>query len=169
MEKEVWNAAVKDTVGLKKFFKSNTSNYAWSNRVDAVILSSASKESIEKVRDELQKDVSVENILATINKDDNLKVISTANTFEEGNQALPQDFEFKKGVSKIYNYNDSFHVFNVKQIMPKANKPFDEAKGTIINDFQNEIEKNWVLTLKEQFKVEMNEEVFAKVKSQIIK
>jgi peptidyl-prolyl cis-trans isomerase SurA len=80
---------------------------------------------------------------------------------------LPQDLELKEGVSKIYEKNDAFHVIKVNKVIPKTNKTFEESKGNVINDFQNEIEKNWVQTLKEHFKVVIHKDVLAKVKSQM--
>ena len=169
MEKEVWNAAVKDSVGLEKFFKNNNANYVWKNRVDAVILSSASKTAIEKIREELQKEVSVENIMATINKDDNLNVISTPDTFEQGDQALPQDFEFKEGVSQVYEHNDSFHVILVNNVLPANKKTLKEARGKVVSDYQNYIEDNWVKSLNNNFEVNVDKKVLKRVKKQILK
>ena len=169
MEKEVWNAAVKDSVGLEKFFKNNNANYVWKNRVDAVILSSASKTAIEKIREELQKDVSVENIMATINKDDNLNVISTPDTFEQGDQALPKDFEFKEGVSQVYEHNDSFHVILVNNVLPANKKTLQEARGKVVSDYQNYIEDNWVKSLNKNFEVNVDKKVLKRVKKQILK
>jgi len=168
MEKEVWNAAVKDSVGLQNFYDANESNYVWGDRVDAVILSSASKDSIEKVKTELQQDISVEKIMESINKDDNLNVISTADTFEKGNQALPENFEFVEGVSRIYEHNDSFHVIIVKTVIPASNKTLEEARGKVISDYQNNIETNWVKSLNERFKVNIDKKVLKRVKKQIL-
>jgi peptidyl-prolyl cis-trans isomerase SurA len=169
MEKEVWNAAVKDSVGLEKFYNDNTSNYVWRDRVDAVIFSSASKTTIETVKTELQKDISAENILAMINKDENLNVISTANTFEESDQELPQDFEFKEGVSKVYEHNESYHVILVNNVLPAKKKTLEEARGKVISDYQNYIETNWVKLLRERFGVEVNKRTLKRVKKQILK
>jgi peptidyl-prolyl cis-trans isomerase SurA len=169
MEKEVWNAAVKDSVGLQKFYDDNTSNYVWKNRVDAVILSSASKNTIEKVRGELQKDVSIETIMATISEDENLDVISTANTFEKGNQALPQDFDFIEGVSQVYEHNESFHVILVNEVLPANNKTLSEAKGKVVSDYQNYIEDNWVKSLNNRFDVVVDKKMLKRVKKQILK
>jgi peptidyl-prolyl cis-trans isomerase SurA len=168
MEKEVWNAAVKDSIGLQKFFKNNTSNYVWSDRVDAVILSSASKTTIEKVQTELGKDISVEDILSAINKDNTLNVISTADTFAKGNQALPQDFEFIEGVSKIYEHNDSFHVVLVNKVLPANNKTLEEARGKVVSDYQNYIEENWVKSLNKRFEVDVDTKALKRVKKQIL-
>ncbi|TXE16882.1 peptidylprolyl isomerase [Psychroserpens burtonensis] len=169
MEKEVWNAAVKDSVGLEKFYNDNTSNYVWRDRVDAVIFSSASKTTIETVKTELQKDISAENIMVMINKDENLNVISTANTFEESDQVLPQDFEFKEGVSNIYKHNESYHVILVNNVLPAKKKTIEEARGKVISDYQNYIETNWVKLLRERFGVEVNKRTLKRVKKQILK
>jgi peptidyl-prolyl cis-trans isomerase SurA len=169
MEKEVWNAAVKDSVGLEKFYKNNTSNYVWTDRVDAVIFSSASRKTIETVKLELEKDVSVEEITVMIKKDEGLNVISTPNTFEKGNQALPQDFEFKEGVSSIHEHNDSFHVILVNTVLPANNKTFEQARGRVVSDYQNYIETNWVEELHKRFNVEVNEKTLKRVKKQILK
>ncbi|MFT4611441.1 MAG: peptidyl-prolyl cis-trans isomerase SurA [Glaciecola sp.] len=169
MEKEVWNAAVKDSIGLKKFYDDNLSNYVWSDRVEAVILSSASKNTIEKVKAELHKDVSVEDIISTMNKDNNLNVISTADTFEKDNQALPQDFEFKEGVSQIYEHNDSFHVVLANKVLPANNKTLQEARGKVVSDYQNYIEDHWVKSLHKRFKVVVDKKTLKRVKKQILK
>lgn len=169
MEKEVWNAASKDSLGLEEFYKNNTSNYVWTDRVDAVIFSSASKKTIETVKSELQKNISLEEITAIINEDEELNVISTVDTFEKGNQALPQDFEFKEGVSNIHEHNDSFHVILVTTVLLANNKTLEEARGKVISDYQNYIETNWIEELHKRFEVDINKKTLKRVKKQIQK
>ena len=96
-------------------------------------------------------------------------MISTANTFEEGSQVLPQDFEFKEGVSQIYEHNESYHVILVKKVLPATNKTLDEAKGKVVSDYQNYIEDNWVASLNKRFKVEVDKKALKRVKKQILK
>ena len=86
---------------------------------------------------------------------------------ETSNQSLPIDLELKEGVSKIYNYNDAFHVILINSIKPASNKTFDEAKGKATSDYQGFIEENWLNTLNNRYKVIVNEDVLTKVKSQI--
>ena len=94
-------------------------------------------------------------------------MIVTNGIIEKDNQMLPKDFEFKEGISNIYKLNDAFHVVKVNKVIPKTIKTLEESKGNVINDFQNEIEINWIQTLKDQFKVVINKDVLTKVKSQI--
>ena len=167
MEKQVWNAAVNDTTGLRNFYEAHKNNYVWPERVDAIVVSGANKNDIEKAEKLLQKATSIEDIKAQLNSNNQQNVIVTNGIMELGHQMLPQDFEMKVGVSKIYELNDAYHVALVNKLVPETNKTFEESKGNVINDFQNDIEKNWIQSLKENFKVSINQSVLNKVKSQI--
>ena len=168
MEQEVWNAAAKDTVGLKNYYEAHASNYVWSDRADGIVISSASKSSIENVKKELEKGTSVETIMTKVNAGGEMNAIPTKGVFEKGNQALPENFEFKEGVSEIYEHNDSYHVVLVNSVLPAGGKTLEEAKGKVISDYQNYIEDNWVKTLNERFEVKLNEDVLERIKQQIL-
>ena len=167
MEKKVWNAAVEDTTGLKNFYEAHKDNYFWKDRVDAVVVSGTDKKNIEEAEKLLKNGATVDEIKAKLNSDKEQKVIITKGVMELDHQMLPQDLELKEGVSKIYEKNDAFHVVKVNRAVPKTTKTLEECKGNVISDFQNEIEKNWVETLRKQFMVKINNDVLAKVKSQM--
>jgi peptidyl-prolyl cis-trans isomerase SurA len=46
-----------------------------------------------------------------------------------------------------------------------ANQPrnFTEAKGLVISDYQNELEKQWVATLKKKYPVKINEAAWKQI------
>jgi len=167
MEKEVWNAAVIDTLGQKNYYEAHKSNYIWQDRVDAIVVSGANEKDVEEAEALLQNGASIKDINAKLNSENEQKVIVTSSIMELSHQILPQDLEFKEGISKIYSKNDAYHVVKVNKAIPKTPKTFEESKGNVINDFQNEIEKNWLDTLNMRFKVKINKDVLAKVKSQI--
>lgn len=169
MEQEVWNAASKDSVGLQDFYDKNKSNYVWKDRADAVMMSSASKENIEKVKQQLEQGVAIEDILSNLNSKGSSNVLSTSKIFEKGDDVLPVDFQFIKGTSKIYQHHEAFHVIQVKDVLPSATKTLDEAKGNVVSDYQNHIEENWVKGLNERYDVKINNKVLKRVKKQISK
>jgi len=80
---------------------------------------------------------------------------------------LPKDFNFEEGISKIYFHNDAYQVVKVDKVLPETQKTIEEAKGTVISDYQNEVEKNWVEELKKKYRVEVNTKVLSKIKSKI--
>jgi peptidyl-prolyl cis-trans isomerase SurA len=82
-------------------------------------------------------------------------------------QLLPTHFVFKKGVSEIYEFNKAFHVIKVNDILPEATKSFEESKGPVISDYQTFFEENWLKELHTKYKVNINQEIFKKVKAQI--
>ncbi|RKE92178.1 peptidylprolyl isomerase [Ichthyenterobacterium magnum] len=167
MEKEVWNAATKDSVGLEAFYEKNKSNYVWQDRVDAKVFSSSKKEVVSEAIKLLEKGKTAEEIATVLNANGAQNIIVTSDVMEKGHRALPIAFEFKKGVSKIYNYNDAYHVIDVSKVMPQGIKTFDEARGKVISDYQNSIETNWLDTLGKRYNVKINDAVLAKVKTQI--
>jgi peptidyl-prolyl cis-trans isomerase SurA len=67
----------------------------------------------------------------------------------------------------MYHFNDGYIVADVKQVLPKQIKTFEEAKGAVISDFQNYKEANWILDLEKKYKVTINQEALAKVKIQL--
>ncbi|MCD2260579.1 peptidylprolyl isomerase [Psychroserpens luteolus] len=169
MEKEVWNRATKDSVGLKAFFEKNKTNYTWKDRVDAVILSSASERKIDQLREALLNGADIDEMYSKLVTEKSSTLITTQDVFEEGHASLPKDFEFNKGTSKIYNHNDSYHVIYVKEVFPSGHKTLDEARGKVVSDYQAYIEDNWVDTLSKRFKVKLNDSVLKRVKKQILK
>ncbi|MFC4721053.1 peptidylprolyl isomerase [Geojedonia litorea] len=169
MEQKVWNAAIQDSLGLRSYFEANKNNYIWNDRVEATIISGAKRKTIAEAKTLLDKGINATDIKKMLNTNNEQNLMITQGTLELDNPSLPTNLEIKKGVSKIYNYNDAFHVINVIDVLPSTTKSFEQAKGMVINDFQNKIEKDWIATLKQQFKVSINQEVLAKVKSQILK
>lgn len=167
MEKEVWNAAINDSVGLQNYYETHKNDYQWNDRVDAEVITAAKEADINKVVDLLKNKVSIDDINAQLNATQEQKIIITKGVMEANHQALPKDFEFKEGVSKIYRYNDAYHVINVLKFFPKSIKTFDETKGKVVSDYQNFIEAHWLKTLNDRYKVKVNEKVLAKLKKQI--
>ena len=167
MEKEVWNAAASDSIGLQKFYTSHKDDYFWEDRVDVVIASSAKDRDIKTVAKLLKKGDSEENISKELNTDKEQKVIFTIGVKPSNDPSLPIEGVVRTGLSKIYQYNDAYHIVKVNALLPKTNKTFDEAKGKIISDYQNTLEANWLEALNERYEVKINADILQKVKSQI--
>ncbi|MBO6631983.1 MAG: peptidyl-prolyl cis-trans isomerase, partial [Psychroserpens sp.] len=167
MEKQVWNAATKDSVGLAQFYEANKTNYQWKDRADAVILTSASKSVIGNVQEKLKNATPVEEILNELNVNGKQNVISTANVFEKGDTSLPDNFQFKEGVSDVLSHNDAYHVLLVKEVIPSGLKSMEEARGRVVSDYQTYLENEWIKSLSERFEIKRNPSVLKRVKEQI--
>lgn len=167
MESKIWNAVKNDTIALKKHYDANKDQYQWPNRVDAIVITSSDKKAIQQASKLLKKGQDLETIKSAINTKDAQKIIVTKGTFDKEHRSIPSDFKFKKGVSKIHNQNDAFHVIKVDEVLPAAIKTFDEAKGKVIGDYQSVYEKDWLSQLREKYEVKVDNDILQKVKTKI--
>ena len=55
MNKEVWNRALIDTIGLEQYFQNHDNNYQWDERLDAIVFGSNKIQEIEMVRNMLSQ------------------------------------------------------------------------------------------------------------------
>jgi len=168
MEKEIWTKSKTDTLGLKTFYDKNLKNYQWKNRLDVTILSSTKADVIKKAEKYLKNDKTVDFIKEKLNvKDGAVNIMSKVGVFEEGNEALPKNLLFETGISDIFKEGEYYFVTKVNKTIPAGPKELNECKGKVINDFQQNLEENWVNSLKAEFKVEVNQAVFESVKKQL--
>ncbi|RZJ66943.1 MAG: peptidylprolyl isomerase [Flavobacterium sp.] len=167
MEKEIWERSKTDTIGLKNFYDANKAKYQWKNRLDVVIVSSTKQDVVKEAEKMLKADKTADAIKEKLNTKDKVNVMTTAGVFEEGNDALPKGLKFEAGVSEIIKEGDYYFVAKVNKVMPAGPKTLDEAKGRVVNDYQEYLEKNWVKDLKSEFALKVNNDTFQKVKKQM--
>ncbi|UKM66318.1 peptidylprolyl isomerase [Flavobacteriaceae bacterium GSB9] len=167
MESTIWNAASTDTVAIENYYEANKSKYITPVRLDAVVASSSKQKTLKKVGELLKKNMDLDQIKSLVNGNDDVEVIFTSGVMEEGHQALPEALELKKGISKIYKHNGAFVMVEIKDVLPKSAKTFEESKGLVIADYQNHKEENWLKELSKKYPVKLNKEVLAKVKKQL--
>lgn len=169
MEKEIWEKAKTDTIGLGNFHKENAKNYMWANRYDVDIFSSTNEKYISKTQSYLKKGKSIAYIKSKLNKDGVVNVMEKSGLFEEDYDILPEYKNLTSGVSSIVKKGNYFFTVNVKEVKSAEVKGINECRGKVISDYQQYLENNWVGDLKNEFTVKINTEVFENVKKQISK
>ncbi|MDN3677961.1 peptidylprolyl isomerase [Flavobacterium paronense] len=167
MEKEIWDRAKTDTLGLKKFYDEHKMEHMWKKRVDVTITSSTNQDMIKKAQTLLKKNEKPEAIKDKLNVNNVINVMTNSGVFEEGNDALPKTMKFNLGVSDVFKEGEYYFVTKVDKILPEAVKTLDECKGKIVNDYQQYLEQRWVDDLKQEFTVKINSDVFESVKKEL--
>lgn len=167
MDKKIWKAAKEDTAAIKEFYQNNKQNYFYNTRIDAIIATSAKEKDIKKVVKFLEQGKTENEIKNTLNTKSKIKVIFTSGILENNHQALPKDFLLKKGVSKIYQHNNSYIVALVNNILPKTQQTFQEAQGRVTSDYQEFKEKSWLKELHKKYNVTVNQETLKTVKEKL--
>ncbi len=170
MEKEIWNKASKDSLGLEKYYNANTSNYQWKDRVEVSMASVAEKSVAANVLELMKEGKTNVEITELMNGNKKQAVLFTNKTFDIGDAKLPSDLEVKEGLSsKIYAHNGAFHIIDIKSVLPAGPKTLEEAKGSVISDYQEDIEKNWIESLYNRFEIKVDKKALKAVKKIINK
>ena len=167
MNKNIWQIAKTDSTGLKDYYETKKNNYKWEKRLDVDIYSSSDEITTKQVQTLLMRGEELATIKKQINSDGKINVITVSDVFEIDQSELPEDIIPEKGVSDI-KLNDGFYVVvNIKEVIEPTLKEFDEVRGTVISNFQTEIEKKWMQSLRDKYEVKINNKSLKKLKRKL--
>lgn len=159
---EVWDKASDDDEGLKSFFAQNESKYKWGKRakLNTYTIQTDDNKLAKKIFKSSQK-MTKEEVMAEYVDYANILTIEQ-NVLEEGNSAL-SDIKMKRGASSAMIYDDvtkttSFRTIEeIKEEMPKT---LDEARGYVIADYQDFLEKEWIDSLRSKYNINIDDKIF---------
>lgn len=165
LQNKIWAKAEKDTVGLKNFFDANKTDYKWKKRVKVQIASCTRNEKAVLVQKYLKEGKSIEKIKELVNEEPTIHVLFKEGTYEVSSNKLPSNFDSKLGVSNIIEEDEKHYtIVNVLEILPIAQKELKDNKGKVISDYQDYLEKEWIKTLRKNYKVTINKKTLKKLK-----
>ena len=169
MNKNIWTAAKLDSISFKNYYEDTKESYMWKQRVDVDIVSATNETIANEAKKLLQEGLDNSALKEQLNTNGTINLIITSGIFEVDRRELPENFEVKMGVSKLYNVESSTVVVNVKEIIMPTIKELDEVKGLVMSNYQSEVERKWMQKLHEKYKVVVNEKVLKKVKKELDK
>ncbi|OAD90338.1 hypothetical protein A7A78_06295 [Aequorivita soesokkakensis] len=167
MNKNIWQKAKNDSIGLQEYYNKTKQDYQWKQRVEAIIYSATSEMLAQQIQKMLAEGKTAEEIKTALNTDDKVNVLITPGLFEVDQRELPEGLEIKEGVSKVYPNNDSFEVVNIKAILAPGEKSLDEVKGKVLSNYQNDIEAKWMQELHSKYKVEVDKKALKHLKKEL--
>ncbi len=162
-KKEVWDKASQDTTGLRNFYQKNKQKYKWGKRavVSTYTLNDAAHLS-DKVGKFAQKNDPAA-VLAKYNKDGKEPVSQQETIVERGRNKKIDALDWKPGaLSKMEmdRKNKKITFMKVEKILDPSTKKLNEARGYVVADYQDFLEKQWLTELKKAYKVQTNKKVF---------
>ncbi|KQS31102.1 peptidylprolyl isomerase [Dyadobacter sp. Leaf189] len=105
---------------------------------------------------------SVKDVEKVYNSDTQAVVTIDEGYFARDNKLLTR-FKWEPGEQTKQEANAVTWI-NIRKIEPARPKTFAEARGSVINDYQKELEKQWVSRLQQEFPVKVNAEELDKIK-----
>jgi peptidyl-prolyl cis-trans isomerase SurA len=159
MDKHVWSKASNDTAGLKKYYELHKGNYTWQKSVTALVISAPGQAIADSIALKIKSNPSKwRSIAAAYNE-----VYADSSRFNVNELPVKAKLEYEANFQTLPESNEAGNVYTFVHVLSSNDKPeqksFEEARGAVINDYQEEIEKNWIKDLKAQYPVFINEPV----------
>lgn len=164
---KVWTKAVKDTLGLEKYFNDHNDKYTWNERVDATVYQIKKSDDLEKIRTIIIENESDGEIAKQFDADSIQSVKIIPGKFEKGDNKYIDKVEWKAGTIEEISSDveDLINLVKIKEVLPPQNKEFNESRGIATADYQGYLEQEWIKQLKETYPVVINDEVLQQILS----
>ena len=166
MEQEVWDKAVKDTLGLQEYHARNASKYMWGDRVYATIVTVARPEALPKVKALLDSGIELDSLKSAIQRDSIEYAFVRRGYYQKGDNQYIDQTEWKVGVRNEIpsTVDQSTTIVCIRELRGPEPKTLKECRGIVTSDYQVELEQKWVQELKDRYPVTINEKVLEKVR-----
>ncbi|MCY7352915.1 MAG: peptidylprolyl isomerase [Cytophagaceae bacterium] len=94
-------------------------------------------------------------------KTDNLVI--REGTFKKGDERILDAAAWKPGRQTLERSGRTVQI-DIERVEPARPKTFAEARGAVINDYQADLERQWLANLRRQFAVQLNDAEVKKIK-----
>jgi len=157
----VWDKASADQAGLKAYFNAHKANYAWDKpKFKGFLVECATKEVAENAQ-KLIKKLPTDSVITTLDREFNSGASITVSVqqglFEQGDNEVVDRLIFKKTASTILsNLPEAFMEGHMLKSGPEE---YSDVMGLVISDYQNQLDKKWLETLRKKYPVTINQAV----------
>jgi len=162
MQRQIWDKASSDTAGLRTFYNANKNKYWWDPSADAIIMTS-NNDSVGKATS--KKIATDPKQWRELMEFSNGAIQADSGRFELGQLPVVDRTNFTDGLLTAPVKNDadntSTYVYVIKVRRDREPRSFEDARGFVINDYQNYLDEKWVAELKKKYPVRVNEPVVA--------
>lgn len=160
MQRTIWDPASIDTVGLNKYYNEHKAKYMWERSADAIILTCTSAEASDEFRDKIKQNYKDWKKYLDGSAG---KLQGDSGRFELSQIPVVERTNFTEGLvtANVKNESDNTVTFAyiIKIYPDREPRSFNDARGFVINDYQEALEANWIADLKKKYPVKINEEV----------
>ncbi len=163
MQQEVWNKAQNDSLALQALYDKNKSQYNWKQSADAVIFFCSDEATAKTLADQVKKDpVNWKKTVETMSE----KVVADSARYEWA-QIPGIDKTPKEGTISSLTVNSTDKTASFALIIKVYENPsprsFNEAKGLVMNDYQTQLEQEWIQGLKKKYPVKIDQKVLSTI------
>ena len=166
-KRQVWDVAAEDERGLEKWFKSNKKSYKWEKpHFKGYVFHCQNKKQAKSLKKILKKYGDTKawraKVKEAFNKDSVTVSVSGPYLCTEGENLFVDAYVFDVD-NKVQTPSD-FKMTGVSGSKLKQPKSYMDVKAQVTSDYQAQMEKNWVDSLRRKFSYTINEDVLKTIK-----
>ena len=164
MQEEIWNRTQNDSTALLALYAKNKSKYNWKPSADAVIFFCTDATTANDLHDRLKKvPSSWRNITETLSE----KVVADSSRYEWDqipglDKTAPKSGMLTSTTNNSADNSSSF-AYIIKVYTESTPRSFNEAKGLVMNDYQAQLEEQWIQNLRKKYPVVIDQKVLAEI------
>lgn len=165
---EVWDKASEDSIGLVQFFQSNRDKYIWTERAQLTryTIPPSLADKAANIR-EMAANNDPETLLEMFPTQGNETGIQTqSETYEQKRLEQMENIAWHVGALSEMEKDErsgQFAFYKIEKILAGGPKELEEARGYVIADYQDRLEKDWVASLAARYPVKMRKKTFEKM------
>ena len=163
MEREVWNKAKDDSIGLKKYYQQHKKAYYSKPQISGLLVDAKGVDQLKKLKQQVTSTDSLE----LIKKAFPTIKLTPLDKHPIDDSRLPEKLKIKENQTKIYNHANAPKIVKIKEFHPKRQLAFEEAKGRVVADYQDQLETKFIKRLRKKYKVEVDHDVLKKIKRRL--
>jgi peptidyl-prolyl cis-trans isomerase SurA len=163
MKREVWDKASQDSVGLFNFHKTQPEKYKWDERAEVSLysLKMENKDQIDALR-ELAAKKDYAKVLKKFNKKEEIVTVEPFKYEKGKNKSLDAAAPWTVGKLSATETDvraNTTTFMKIEKVIPPTTKTLAEARGYVVADYQEFLEKKWLNDLEKNYEVKINRDV----------
>jgi peptidyl-prolyl cis-trans isomerase SurA len=162
MEKQVWNKAIEDSLGLVQFYENNKNRFAMGEHFDGLVIHCKSQTARDSVETLLASGLTnPKELEERMNESSSNRIRIEKGRWEKGDHKIV-DFYVWNGQAPA-KFDDKLEFIYGNKIN-SGYKTLDEARGLFISEYQDFLEKEWLNQIRNSNKIVVNKKVLKKIK-----
>lgn len=168
MDKKVWGKASKDSTGLEEFHATRKNKYMWDAGFRGAVYVASNMENVKKLKKLLsKKDITDEDVLKAMNSDNTPNALNIRRgyyEFKKFDDVPKASIQEGKLTEAVKTDDDKYIMVLADEVHnTKVAKTLDEARGYVIAEYQDHLEKEWNAKLRKKYPVKINEDVLKSI------
>ena len=161
----IWDKAGQDTSAVKSFYEANKHRYNWKERVQVThyTLRTIEPTLVTSILNG-SRNKDPEGLTKLFNKQNEL-IVYKEETLDTDHSSL-EGITLKEGFVSTPRFDNKLNVTQftkIEKTFPPRPKTLREARGYVISDYQDQMDKNWVEELKKEYNIKLQKKTFKKL------